>query len=302
MRYLVIALSTLLCLATSAHAQVSVGIEVPGISIGINTPAYPELVQVPDYPVYYDPHASANYFFYDGAYWVYSGDTWYMSDWYNGPWQSMSPDEVPLFVLRVPVEYYRHPPAYFLGWRADAAPRWDEHWGRDWQDHHAGWDQWDHRSAPVAAPLPTYQRQYSGDRYPSAAEQQHVLRAEHYNYKPREAVTQQFFQRQAQPQKQATQHQAQPQQQAPQQQATQHQAQPNQQAVRHQAQPNQQATQQQAQPQQQATQRQARSQQQATQHQAQPKQQATQRQAQPQQQAQENKVAQHDNKNGEQGH
>jgi len=245
MRYLVIALSTLLGLASSAHAQVSVGIEIPGISIGINMPVYPELVQVPGYPVYYDPNASSNYFFYDGAYWVYWRDAWYESDWYNGPWQLVSPDDVPLFVLRVPVQYYRQAPAFFHGWRADAAPRWGEHWGRGWEEHHRGWDQWDHRSPPVAAPLPDYQRRYSGDRYPKAAEQQHALRAEHYNYKPREAVTQQLFQRQFQPQRQATQHQAQPQQQA-----TQHQFQPQQQATQHQTQPQQQVAQHRALPQQ----------------------------------------------------
>ena len=94
---------------------------MPGITIGINVPVYPQLVLVPGYPVYYDPRAETNYFFYDGLYWVFQGDNWYVSSWYNGPWQLVAPVEVPLFVLRIPVRYYRHPPAYFRGWHADAA-------------------------------------------------------------------------------------------------------------------------------------------------------------------------------------
>jgi hypothetical protein len=194
MRYLLVASSLLLGSVTSAQAQVSIGIGLPGIDIGINVPVYPELVPVPGYPVYYDPRANMNYFFYDGAYWVYQGDHWYASSWYNGPWQLVGPDQVPLFVLRVPVRYYRQPPAYFRGWRADAPPRWGKHWGHDWERRRGGgWDRWDRRSAPRAAPLPVYQRPYSGDRYPRAPEHQHSIRSEQYRYRPREAVTRQRF-------------------------------------------------------------------------------------------------------------
>ena len=47
----------------------------------------------------------------------------------TGPGNSWTPTAVPLFVLRVPVRYYRQPPAYFHGWRSDAPPRWGDHWG-----------------------------------------------------------------------------------------------------------------------------------------------------------------------------
>lgn len=211
MRYPAIALSLLLCPLISAHAQISVGIGLPSVNIGINVSAYPYLVPVPGYPVYYDPRANWNYFFYDGLYWVYQADNWYASSWYNGPWQLVEPETVPLFVLRVPVRYYRQPPVYFRGWRDDAPPHWGEHWGRDWEARRSGWDRWDRRSAPRAAPLPSYQRQYSGDRYPHAAEQQHSIQAEHYRYQPREAVTQ----RQFQPQERPVRPPAKPQQQVP---------------------------------------------------------------------------------------
>ncbi len=192
MRYLPIALSLVFGPVVVANAQVSLDVGLPGINIGINMPTYPELVQVPDYPVYYDPQASANYFFYDGQYWVYQRDNWYASSWYDGPWQPVGPENVPLFVLRVPVRYYREPPSYFRGWSADAAPRWGDHWGQSWSAQHGGWDQWNRNSIPAAAPLPIYQRQYSGARYPRTVSQQNSIRSENYHHQPHEAVTQQI--------------------------------------------------------------------------------------------------------------
>src|SRR5665811_324447 len=122
----------------SSHA--SVGIGYPDVNIGINYSTYPDLVQIPGYPVYYDPRVDSNYFFYDGLYWVFQGDNWYASSWYNGPWGLVGPEVVPLFVLRIPVRYYRNPPRYFRGWQSDAPPRWGEHWGNQWEQHRSGWD------------------------------------------------------------------------------------------------------------------------------------------------------------------
>ncbi|HTD04570.1 hypothetical protein [Undibacterium sp.] len=197
MRYALVVLSMLFGFATSAIAQVS---------ISINLQSYPELVPVPGYPVYYSPRLRSNYFFYDGMYWIYQGDAWYESDWYNGPWQWVGPEFVPLFVLRIPVRYYRDPPVYFRGWRPDAPPRWGQHWGNGWQQHRRGWDQWDRHSAPSRAPLPVYQRQYAGNRYPRA-EQQQALRAQNYRYQPRDALVRQHYQ---QPATQSTRAPAQP--------------------------------------------------------------------------------------------
>ena len=117
-----------------------------------------------------------------------------MSSWYNGPWYYQGPEVVPYFVLRIPVQYYRQPPIYFREWRGDAPPRWGDHWGREWEERRGGWDRWDRDRIPRAAPLPRYQRGYSGDRYPRALEQR-TIRTEHYQYQPREAVTQQHFAR-----------------------------------------------------------------------------------------------------------
>jgi len=197
MRHLIIALAILLCSALPARAQFSIEFGAPGVNIGINMPVYPTLVRIPGYPVYYDPQVNSNYFFYDGLYWVYWGDNWYASEWYNGPWQLVAPIYVPQFLLLVPVRYYRAPPVYFRTWYRDGPPRWGEHWGRTWEQRRIGWDRWDRRSVPAAAPLPVYQRQYSGNNYPRAVEQQQVIRSQNYRYQPREAVAQQHFQQHA---------------------------------------------------------------------------------------------------------
>ena len=195
LRYGLIALSLLVCSVATATAGISIGIGLPNVSIGINLPVYPELVRVPGYPVYYAPQMDANYFFYDGMYWVYQNDNWYASSWYNGPWGIVGPDAVPLYILRVPVRYYRQPPMYFRGWQSNAPPRWGQHWGPDWERDRRGWNSWNRRSAPAPAPLPSYQRQYSGDRYPRV-EQQHTLRRQEYRYQPKDQVVRQHLERQ----------------------------------------------------------------------------------------------------------
>lgn len=194
-RYGLMVLSMLLCSVTSATAQVSIGIGLPNVSIGINLPLYPELVPVPGYPVYYAPQMDDNYFFYDGMYWVYQDDAWYASSWYNGPWWFVEPEVVPAFILRIPVRYYRQPPVYFRGWQTNAPPRWGQHWGHGWEQRRRGWDRWKRNSAPARAPLPVYQRQYSGDRYPRV-EQQHAIRNQSYRYQPRDKMVRQHYKQQ----------------------------------------------------------------------------------------------------------
>ena len=193
MRKGLVVFGLLLCSITPAPAHVSVGIGTPYVSVGINIPTYPQLAPVPGYPVYYAPTLNANYFFYDGMYWLFDGENWYSSVWYNGPWEVCAPELVPLFVLRVPVAYYRRPPVYFNVWGRNAPPHWGEHWGASWERNRSGWDHWDRASVPAPAPLPVYQRQYSGSRYPRV-EQQQVLQTQNYRYQPRDAEVRQQYQ------------------------------------------------------------------------------------------------------------
>lgn len=194
MRHAIAAVSLALALAAGpAGAQLGVDLRIQGADIGIHLSTFPTLVQVPGYPVYYDPRIAANYFFYDGLYWVFDGEYWYASSWYDGPWQLVAPDYVPLYLLRVPVRYYRRPPPYFGGWRRDAPPRWGEHWGGDWAQRHGGWDRWNPRAVPPPAPLPRYQQQFSGQRYPRSPEEQAAIRARNYSYRPRDQVAREHF-------------------------------------------------------------------------------------------------------------
>lgn len=186
MRY-VLALALSIFLSSMAFAD-------DYVNIGFNIGTYPRLVPVRGYPVYYDPRINENYFFYDGLYWVYYNDNWYQSGWYNGPWQLVEPVYVPVYVLRVPVRYYRRPPVFFRPWPADGPPHWNEHWGHEWEQRRSDWNQWNRDVRVVPAPLPTYQRKYSGARYPVRSEQQQVIRSEKYRYEPHEAFTQQHWQ------------------------------------------------------------------------------------------------------------
>jgi hypothetical protein len=164
------------------------------ISIGFNLSEYPELVQVPDYPVYYAPSVSANYFFYDGDFWMYQDDNWYKSPWYDGPWERMDPQEVPDIMLQVPVRYYVQPPSYFFSWWYDEPPHWGEHWGHDWERHRHGWDKREHRLHATPAPLPEYQRPYTGEHYPRHRWRQHELQVNQYHYQAHDPFVQQYNQ------------------------------------------------------------------------------------------------------------
>jgi hypothetical protein len=189
----IVAVAILLAAPLAAAPQVNVQIGLPALEIGLQIPAYPRMTPVPGYPVYYAPEVNANLFFYDGLYWALVGDTWYESPWYNGPWTVVSPMAVPAFVLRVPVRYYRAPPPWFHGWRAEAPPRWGEHWGGDWERRRAGWETWSHAAPPPRAPLPSYQKGYGGGRYPRP-ELQAALHDRNYGYWPREKEVRKAYQ------------------------------------------------------------------------------------------------------------
>ena len=111
------------------------------VDIGINLPGPPALVVVPGAPVYYAPRAPANVFFYAHQYWVLGTGGWYFGPTWQGPWTVVAPAYVPPPILRVPVRYYPVPPPQWRGWRRDAPPQWETHYGRDWREdaHERNW-------------------------------------------------------------------------------------------------------------------------------------------------------------------
>jgi hypothetical protein len=179
-KLVVVTLFVILLGTITAEAQVSV-------SIGINLPVFPRLEVVPGYPVYYAPSVRANYFFYDGLYWVFNVEDgyWYSSSWYNGPWVFVEPVYVPQFILVIPYRYYRVRPRYWSGWANDAPPRWGQHWGAGWESIRRDCDRWDRSRTYRAAPLPLYQKKYARNRYP-APSQQVIIHNEQYHYQPQD--------------------------------------------------------------------------------------------------------------------
>lgn len=195
-RNIFILLGVLLSPVACTSTPTSAGGGVSYVSIGVHVPVYPHFAVVPGYPVYYAPELELNFFFYDGLYWVYQNDNWYLSSWYNGPWVFVRPEAVPYVILQLPVRYYRHPPAYFRGWQPDAAPRWGEHWGRNWEQRRSGWDRVDRKIAPKPAPLPVYQQQYPSPQYPKRTEQQREIQQKNYRYVPRDPEVRQHYEMQ----------------------------------------------------------------------------------------------------------
>lgn len=199
LRLLLLVVPLLLAPAANSRAEVSIdvgiGIELPGVEIGVHIPAYPRLMRIPGHPVLYAPHLHYNLFFFDGLYWIFIDDHWYVSVWYDGPWDRVDPYEVPLFLLRVPVRYYRHPPPYFRHWHRDNPPHWGEHWGPTWEERHKGWHRWEPHAAPPPAPPPSYQRKYRGEHYPRERERQESIRSERYRYQPRDEASRRHMDR-----------------------------------------------------------------------------------------------------------
>lgn len=123
---------------TGSVLALAVGAALPAwgqVHIDINLPGPPRLVPVPSSPaIAYAPGVNANYFSYGGEYYVFSDGAWYASRRYNGPWFAVRPEVVPRPLLGVPVRYYHRPPAAWRQWRREAAPRWDAHYGRRWDE------------------------------------------------------------------------------------------------------------------------------------------------------------------------
>lgn len=197
-RNLHLAMAFILCAAVtggmnSASANISIGFGIPNLYIGINLNTMPALVPIPNYPVYYAPRLRENFFFYDGFYWVYQDSNWYTSTWYDGPWTLVSPYDVPVFILRIPIRYFNSPPMPFRRWHRDSPPHWGAIWGPYWETRRKGWDHWDRRRVPQRAPIPLYQNQYRGNRYPSQPSQKHELEQRHYRYQPQNPTLRQFY-------------------------------------------------------------------------------------------------------------
>ena len=152
MKRLVLGALLVVAVAAPAHAQVQVG-----INIGIPLPGPPTLVVVPETPVYYAPAAPANVVCSAHQYWVFTNGGLYVGPTWNSPCAVVEPVYVPAHVLQVPVRYYPVPPPQWAGWRREAPPPWESHYGhewreeaheRDWREREERWDRHEGKGCP----------------------------------------------------------------------------------------------------------------------------------------------------------
>jgi hypothetical protein len=124
--------------AVALAGSLGAGRATAGVSIGFNLIAQPQLVVVPGTPVAYAPAVPANYFFYNGQYYLFANDGWFVARGYNGPWLTLGPAYVPGALLSVPVNYYRAAPWHWQHWHRAHPPRWAPGWGHHRPDHNRG--------------------------------------------------------------------------------------------------------------------------------------------------------------------
>jgi hypothetical protein len=165
----------------------------PGADPGLRVPLFPYLAPVPGCPVYVASGMAANYFYFDGLFWIYRGGGWFAGIWYDGPWGLVPAEVVPMPLLWVPVRSFRDPPAGFRAWQGMEPPHWGEVWGAAWEARRSGWEQWDRHSAPALARLPGYQKGFAGPRYPRP-EEQWDLHNRNFRYHPGEPLVKVVYQ------------------------------------------------------------------------------------------------------------
>ncbi len=145
--YIILGMATIMGM-TFIPGQMNQAVARMGISINVGLPplafsAPPPVVVVPGTYVYTVPDIDATLLFYDG-YWYrpYEG-RWYISSFYNGPWEFIDISRVPPVLLDHPMAYWRVPPRYHHIPYAEFHDNWrrwgsERHWDRD-RDWRAGW-------------------------------------------------------------------------------------------------------------------------------------------------------------------
>ena len=124
--------------ALALVSAVGVGRATAGLNIDFNLITRPQLVVVPGTPVAYAPGVPANYFFYNGQYYLFADGGWFVAGGYNGPWLTLPPAYVPGALLAVPVHYYRAAPRQWQHWHRAHPPRWAPVWGHGGRTTTAG--------------------------------------------------------------------------------------------------------------------------------------------------------------------
>jgi hypothetical protein len=109
------------------------------IQLGFYLQGFPTLVPIEATPVYVAPQVPANYFYLNDTFWVFADGVWLASGFYNGPWQVVDADNVPMELLQIPIQYYQQPPSYFSEWSVYEPPYWPQIFGELWFSRHSDW-------------------------------------------------------------------------------------------------------------------------------------------------------------------
>ena len=161
-----LALGLVIGSVTPATAQVSIGIGLPGVSIGINLPVYPQLVRGAGLPGLLRAASEFELLLLRRHVLGLPGDNWYASSWYNGPWGLVArrPCRCSSCASRCATTGARRRTS------TDGGPT-RRRVGASTGATTGSSIEADGTSGIATprrrrAPLPTYQRQYSGNRYP----------------------------------------------------------------------------------------------------------------------------------------
>ena len=115
----------LLFVAALAVVALAAGVATAGdvnINVGWPPPLIvekPRVVLVPETQVYRAPSLEFNVFLFEGRYYSFHNDRWFMSVRVGAPWTPVVVERVPVAVRQVPPKYYRVPPGIAKKMRDD---------------------------------------------------------------------------------------------------------------------------------------------------------------------------------------
>lgn len=167
------------------NAGVSVGLPGASVNFGVGAPAYPYqpapiveppmFVQPPELGFYTAVGVPYDLFFLNNLFYLFSGNAWYSSPYYNGPWSSVYAYDVPYLLNRHPFHRIRYYRDYYYG-HYKRYGRWDGYHHFRPERRHAGWSNGYHGRPGYANSRPghagyrhggmpaTYSRPYAGRR------------------------------------------------------------------------------------------------------------------------------------------
>lgn len=118
MRKIVLSIALIMCMAPFAHAS-NVNVNV-GVNIGAPQPVYvnppvvivepPMFLQPPQLGFYVAVGVGYDLFLSGNVYYLQSGNVWYSSPYYNGPWVKVHYQKIPYGLRKYPIKkihYYR---------------------------------------------------------------------------------------------------------------------------------------------------------------------------------------------------